>query len=60
MNPLALCDFGPSQYLLFGPDVGPLQYYSHLPIIAIAIGLAGFIYPIIEKLSQIRFCSSQF
>jgi signal transduction histidine kinase len=44
MHPLAFCNFGPGNFLVFGPQVGPLQYYSHLPIIAIATGLAGFIY----------------
>jgi signal transduction histidine kinase len=29
--------------LVIGPNVGPLQYYSHLPIIAIAIGLVVFV-----------------
>jgi signal transduction histidine kinase len=44
MHPLAYCDFGPGQYLVFGPDVGPLQYYSHIPIIAIALLMAGFVF----------------
>ena len=37
------CDFDPGMYLLIGPNVGPLQYYSHIPIIAFALVLAGFI-----------------
>jgi signal transduction histidine kinase len=39
----ALCAFGGSQYLIIGPNVAPLIYYSHLPIIVISLGLAIFI-----------------
>ncbi len=39
----AVCDFAPGSYLVVGPNVGPLQYYSHLPIIAIAVALAFFV-----------------
>jgi len=39
----ALCDFAPGWLLVFGPNVGPLQYYSHLPTIVISSVLAVFI-----------------
>jgi signal transduction histidine kinase len=39
-----LCNFDSGSYLVFGPNVGPLQYYSHLPIIIISLALAVFIF----------------
>ncbi|MBI2048453.1 MAG: HAMP domain-containing histidine kinase [Parcubacteria group bacterium] len=44
LQPLWLCDFGPGYYLMFGPNVGPLQYYSHLPIIALSLLLAAYVF----------------
>lgn len=38
-----VCDFDPGYWLVFGPNVGPLQYYSHLPIIVIALALGLYI-----------------
>lgn len=38
----ALCDFEGSKWLLFGSNVAPLVYYSHLPIIIISFLLALF------------------
>lgn len=43
MSPAAFCDFDPGQYLVIGPNVGPLQYYSHLPVIVLALALAFFV-----------------
>jgi signal transduction histidine kinase len=40
---MQVCDFAAGQFLVFGPNVGPLQYYSHLPIIAISLLFAGYI-----------------
>src|SRR3989344_2159626 len=40
---LALCDFEAPKWLLFGPNVAPLVYYSHLPIFAVSLLLAFFI-----------------
>lgn len=40
---LQVCDFAAGQFLVFGPNVGPLQYYSHLPIIAISLLFAVYI-----------------
>lgn len=40
---LKLCDFEGPKWLLFGPNVAPLVYYSHLPIIVISLLLAFFI-----------------
>ncbi len=39
----AFCDFEGATWLLFNPNVAPLIYYSHLPIIVISILLAFFI-----------------
>lgn len=39
----ALCDFASGYWLIFGPNVGPLQYYSHLPVIIISLILGFYI-----------------
>lgn len=45
MNPTHYtCDFADGFWLIFGPNVGPLQYYSHLPIIVLSLGLALFVF----------------
>ncbi len=41
--PDAICQFEGANWLLFGPNVPPLIYYSHIPNIVIALGLALFI-----------------
>lgn len=38
-----LCNFEGSKWLLFGANVAPLVYYSHLPIIIISVLLALFV-----------------
>lgn len=43
INPLTYCDFEGPSYLLFGANVPPLIYYSHLPNIILALGFAFFI-----------------
>ena len=40
----ALCDFEGPQWLIFSSNVAPLVYYSHLPIIIIALLLAVFVF----------------
>lgn len=40
---LAYCNFEGAKWLLFGPNVAPLVYYSHLPIIAISLILGIFV-----------------
>ena len=40
---LALCGFDGAHWLLFGPNVPPLIYYSHIPNIIISIFLAFYI-----------------
>jgi len=40
-NPL---EFAPAQFLVFGENVAPLIYYSHLPIILLSIILGSFIF----------------
>jgi signal transduction histidine kinase len=44
MNPLTLCDFSGSQFLLFGPNVAPLVYYSHLATATIALFLGLYLF----------------
>ncbi len=43
MHPLALCNFEGAHWLLFGPNVPPLIYYSHIPNIVISLFLAIYI-----------------
>lgn len=43
MNLPALCNFEGAKWLLFGSNVAPLVYYSHLPILTVAILLAFFV-----------------
>lgn len=38
-----LCDFEGAKWLVFNPNVPPLVYYSHLPILIISVILAFFI-----------------
>ena len=38
-----ICNFEGAQWFLFGPNVPPLIYYSHIPNILIAVALALFI-----------------
>lgn len=40
----AYCNFEGAKWLLFGPNVAPLVYYSHLPIIAISLILGIFVF----------------
>lgn len=44
INPLVYCDFPGATWLIFGPNVAPLVYYSHLPIIGISLLLAVFVF----------------
>ena len=44
MLPSALCAFDGSQFLIFGPNVAPLVYYSHLATGIIALVLGIYIY----------------
>lgn len=37
------CNFEGAKWLLFGPNVAPLIYYSHLPIIAVSLILGIFV-----------------
>src|SRR3989344_2889796 len=41
---IELCNFEGPKWLLFGADVAPLVYYSHLPIIIISLLLAFFVF----------------
>jgi len=40
---IPLCDFEGAQWLIFNPNVAPLVYYSHLPILVVSVVLAFFI-----------------
>ena len=43
-NVLAYCNFQGAKWLLFGPNVAPLVYYSHLPIVILSLFLGVYIY----------------
>jgi signal transduction histidine kinase len=44
MSPLALCDFEGSTLLIFGSNVAPLVYYSHIPTALAALLLASYLF----------------
>ncbi|MDB5266323.1 MAG: sensor signal transduction histidine kinase [Parcubacteria group bacterium] len=40
---ISFCNFEGAQWLLFGPNVAPLVYYSHLPVVIISLLLGFFV-----------------